>query len=122
MKKYWGYHLMIDCSNCNKEEISDINNIKKFINALIKCCKMKKLGDLKIENLQSGNKSLFGYSVTQFIHTSNITGHFMDISGDAYIDLFSCKEFNIEEVINVVNQYFHPKKMNKHFIIRDTNI
>jgi hypothetical protein len=46
----------------------------------------------------------------------------MDISGDAYIDLFSCREFNIEEVINVVNQYFHPKKMNKHFIIRDTNI
>jgi hypothetical protein len=77
---------------------------------------MKKLGDLKIENLQSGNKSLFGYCVTQFIYTSNITGHFMDVSGDAYIDLFSCKEFNI------VNQYFHPKKMNKHFIIRDTNI
>ena len=122
MKKYWGYHLMIDCSNCNKEEISNINNIKKFINSLIKCCKMKKLGDLKIENLQSGNKSLFGYCVTQFIHTSNITGHFMDVSGDAYIDLFSCKEFNIEEVINIVNQYFHPKKMNKHFIIRDTNI
>jgi len=83
---------------------------------------MKKLGDLKIENLQSGDKSLFGYCVTQFIHTSNITGHFMGVSGDAYIDLFSCKEFNIEEVINIVNQYFHPKKMNKHFIIRDTNI
>jgi len=43
MKKYWGYHLMIDCSNCNREEISNINNIKKFINALIKCCKMKKI-------------------------------------------------------------------------------
>ncbi len=122
MRKCWGYHLMVDCSNCNKEEVKDINNIKKFINALVKCCKMRKLGDLKIENLQTGNKALYGNSVTQFIYTSSITGHFMDTTSDAYIDIFSCKEFNIEEVINVINKYFHPEKMNKHFIIRDANL
>ena len=83
---------------------------------------MKKLGDLKIENLQIGNKALDGYSVVQIIHTSSITGHFMDASGDAYIDIFSCKEFNIEEVTTVITKYFNPEKMNKHFLIRDTNI
>ena len=122
MRKFWGYHLMIDCMNCNKEKVKDINNIKKFINALVRCCKMKKLGDLKIENLQIGNKALDGYSVVQIIHTSSITGHFMDASGDAYIDIFSCKEFNIEEVTTVITKYFNPEKMNKHFLIRDTNI
>ena len=35
MRKFWGYHLMIDCMNCNKEKVKDINNIKKFINALV---------------------------------------------------------------------------------------
>ena len=82
---------MVYCSNCNKEEVKDINNIKKFINALVKCCKMRKLGDLKIENLQAGNKALYGNSFTQFIYTSSITGHFMDRTNDAYIDIFPVK-------------------------------
>jgi len=122
MKKFWGYHLMIDCSNCKRENIKDINNIKKFINSLIKVCNMKKLGDLKIENLQSGNKDLYGYCVVQLIHTSSITCHFMDISGDVYIDIFSCKEFDCNKVINIINKYFLPEKMNKHFLIRDANL
>ena len=91
MRKFWGYHLMVDCSNCKRENIKDIDNIKNFIDSLVKVCKMKKLGELKIENLQNGNKKLFGYSVAQLIHTSSITCHFMDLSGDAYIDIFSCQ-------------------------------
>jgi S-adenosylmethionine decarboxylase len=122
MKKFWGYHLMVDCSNSKRENIKDITNIKKFIDNLVKVCKMKKLGELKIENLQKGDNNLYGYSVVQLIHTSSITCHFMDISGDVYIDIFSCKEFNCDKVINVINKYFLPEKMNKHFLIRDANI
>ena len=122
MKKFWGYHLMIDCSKCIKNNVKDIEYIKNFIKDLLKVCKMKKLGDIKIENLQSGDKALYGYSVVQLIHTSSITCHFMDISGDAYIDIFSCKEFDCDKVIDVINNYFSPKKMNKHFLIRDATI
>ena len=122
MKNFWGYHLMIDCSACDREKVKDLNNIKKFINATVRVCKMKKLGDLKVENLQSGDKKLFGYSVVQIIHTSSITCHLMDLSGDVYIDIFSCKEFNCDDVINLIEKYFEPEKMNKHFILRDANI
>jgi len=67
---------------------------------------MKKLGELKIENLQTGDKNLFGCSVTQLIHTSSITGHFFDLSGDAYIDIFSCKEFNYEPYVYSIFLHF----------------
>lgn len=73
---------MIDCSNCKRENIKDIDHIKKFINNLIKVCKMNKLEKLKIEHLQTGNKKLFGYYVAQIIYASLITYHFLDISGD----------------------------------------
>lgn len=46
----------------------------------------------------------------------------MDISGDVYIDIFSCKEFNCSIVIDIVNEYFLPEKINKNFFIRDANI
>jgi S-adenosylmethionine decarboxylase len=122
MQKFWGYHLMVDCSNCNRDNIKNINVIKKFINSIIKACKMKKLGNIKIENLQNGNKELYGYSVVQLIHTSSIVCHFMDISGDTYIDIFSCKEFNCDKIIKIINEYFLPEKINKHFLIRDAKI
>ena len=35
-----------------------------------------------------------GYSLVQLIETSAITGHFCDASGDAYLDIFSCKDFD----------------------------
>lgn len=122
MKKFWGYHLMTDCANCQRDKIKDIENIKKFISSIIKLCKMKVLGELHVEKLQKGDKNLFGYSITQIIHTSSITCHFMDLSGDIYIDVFSCKSFDPSLVIEEIQKYFNPEKMNKHFFIRDAGL
>ena len=122
MKKFWGYHLMLDCSSCNREKITDIENIEAFITAVITAAKMKKLGSLKVENLQSGDRALFGYSVAQIIHTSSITCHFNDLSGDCYIDIFSCKKFEPSIISAIIQTYFDPVNMNKHFIIRDARL
>jgi S-adenosylmethionine/arginine decarboxylase-like enzyme len=122
MKKFWGYHLMVDCANCDRVQITNLDVIKEFISALIKACKMKVLGEMLIENLQTGDKNLFGYSVAQLIHTSSITCHFMDLSGDIYVDVFSCKPFNPEKVTTLITKFFMPEKMNKHFIIRDAGL
>jgi S-adenosylmethionine/arginine decarboxylase-like enzyme len=73
------YKLFLEETSKNKVLVSNINTIDPK-------------GHNKIENLQNGNKNLLGYSVAQLIHTSSITCHFMDTSGDAYIDIFSCKE------------------------------
>ena len=88
---------------------------------MLKVTKMKKLGEPVFENLQTGDEKLHGCSVVQLIYTSSITCHFMDFSGDSYIDLFSCKEFDINLVTECIQNYFSPKKMNKHFIIRDAS-
>ena len=41
----------------------------------------------------------------------------MDLSGDVYIDIFSCKEFDCEKVINVINKIFR-KKYSIYYIYR----
>jgi S-adenosylmethionine/arginine decarboxylase-like enzyme len=55
----------------------------------------------------------------QMIETSNITGHFCDTDGNFYIDVFSCKPFENDVVLNVIQEYFHPEKIRFHFISRD---
>jgi len=54
----------------------------------------------------------------QLITTSNICGHFMELDGTAYFDVFSCKKFDIEVAQDVVREFFNPKKMRVNYITR----
>jgi len=114
---YWGYHLLLDCSGCNIESIASKDNIYNFVKDLVQRIDMTAHGEPIIEYLLPGDPKQ-GYSLLQLITTSNISGHFMELDGTAYFDIFSCKEFNIEVAKKVVEEYFHPKKMRVNFLTR----
>ena len=117
MSAYWGYHLMLDCSGCNIDEIASRDNIYRFIKDLVQRIDMVAHGEPIIEHLLPGDPKQ-GYSLMQLITTSNICAHFMELDGTAYFDIFSCKEFDIETAKHVINEYFHPEKMRVNFITR----
>jgi S-adenosylmethionine/arginine decarboxylase-like enzyme len=114
----WGYHIMLDCSNCDLEKIKDKNYIQNFVNTLIEAVDMQAHGSTIIENLLSGTSNE-GYSVLQMITTSNITCHFVNSTGSAYIDLFSCKSFDPEIVKSLVSSFFNPTDTKVLFIERN---
>lgn len=116
MSTFWGYHLILDCSTCNNN-IKDHSIIKQFVNQLVDDIDMIAHGEPVIEYLTPTEENS-GYSLMQMIQTSNITAHFVDSNNSAYIDVFSCKEFNNDIVINIVKQYFSPKKIRTTFITR----
>ncbi len=49
-----------------------------------------------------------GTSAVQFIITSNITVHYLELMNSAYINIFSCKHINIEEAVRVTQSWFKP--------------
>lgn len=51
-----------------------------------------------------------GTSAMQFILTSSIVIHTLDLLGDVYIDIFSCKLFDISEVLDYSIKFFDAKK------------
>jgi S-adenosylmethionine/arginine decarboxylase-like enzyme len=106
----WGYHLALDCKNCNKDKITDKDFITMFTNHIIKTAEMIPHGQPQIEYLLEGTDNA-GYSVLQMITTSNFTAHFIDSSGDAYVDLFSCKKFDIEKIIGTVKVMLEAEDM-----------
>lgn len=112
---YWGYHLMLDCSGC--ERIDDRDNIYQFIKDLVVRIDMNAHGEPIIEHLLPGDPKQ-GYSLMQLITTSNISAHFMELDGTAYFDVFSCKPFDINTAKSVVEEYFNPKKMRVNYITR----
>lgn len=49
---------------------------------------------------------LKGISAVQFIYTSNITIHTLDDLHRVYLNIFSCKEFNISQAIQFSETFF----------------
>lgn len=117
----WGYHLMLDCKSCDKSKIASEDTIRDFIKDLLLTTDMKAWGEPIIANLQDCEDHIKGFSAVQLIHTSSITCHFSDQTGDSYIDVFSCKEFDIEKVKDCVSRYFSPQHMKSTFLLRDAS-
>lgn len=114
---HWGYHLMLDCSGCDIGSIASRDNIYDFVKDLVSRIDMTAYGEPVIEHLLPGDPKQ-GYSLMQLITTSNICGHFMELDGTAYFDIFSCKPFDIEVAKMVVNEYFQPSRVRVNFLTR----
>ena len=114
----WGYHTLFDCKSGNIEKISSEGNISYFVGELIFEINMKAYGPLQIEHFAEHDPEIGGFSFCQMIETSNITGHFVDATGDFYIDIFSCKEYDVDVAQRVIYEFFDPKEIKKTFIER----
>ena len=55
-----------------------------------------------------------GFTLLQMIETSNIAAHFAENIGQVYIDVFSCKAFDVEVALGICRKYFNPTQANMH--------
>ena len=114
--KYYGQHLIIDCKKCKREKVQSIENWTNFIKELVVSIDMIPYGELHIARFGTGTD--IGISAVQLIETSAITIHTHDISGDCYIDCFSCKTFSNKVVRDLVDKYFEPLSINELTLMR----
>ena len=119
MSEYWGYHLILDCKSGSKKLIRDKQNLKNFVDELVNRIDMVAVGEPIIKYLASNAVDKAGYSLVQLIETSSIVGHFIDSSGNFYLDVFSCKEFEIEKVTECVDEFFSPLKIRSRYLLRE---
>jgi hypothetical protein len=59
-----------------------------------------------------------GFSLLQFIETSSITGHFSENTGAAYINIFSCKQYDFEKAEQFTKRFFGANRITSRYIIR----
>ena len=120
MSEYWGHHLILDCKSGSKKLISDKQNLKNFVEELVNRIDMVAVGEPIIKYLASNAVDKAGYSLVQLIETSSIVGHFVDKNGDFYLDIFSCKKFDKDIVIESVKQYFSPFRIKDKYLLRQS--
>jgi S-adenosylmethionine decarboxylase len=113
---WWGSELSLDCGVCNPINIRDPLLIKAFARDLVKAIDMVAYGDPIVVHF--GTEDKMGYTLVQLIETSNITAHFSEDTGSAFINVFSCKRFDKMVVREVVKNYFEPEVVLMNMIDR----
>lgn len=99
MSKNYGKELILDLHNCNPKKFNRamLSEFFKELCALIDMqrCELFWWDDegLPPEECQT-LPHLKGTSAVQFIMTSNITIHTLDLMGNVYLNIFSCKDFD----------------------------
>jgi S-adenosylmethionine/arginine decarboxylase-like enzyme len=116
-KGCWGYSVSIDCASCDKEVITNSEKLKKWVTNLVVDIDMIAHGEPQIIHFGEAGTNKEGYTVVQLLTTSAIVAHCCDTTGDAYIDIFSCKWFDNETVIDNIHKHLKPK----HYILNRLN-
>jgi S-adenosylmethionine decarboxylase len=111
MTEYWGYHALFDCLHGGLEQVRSRENIKDFIEELVPSIGMRSYGEPIIEHFATHDIDAAGHSLVQLIETSSITAHFVDRSGDLYVDVFSCLEYDVQKTQSIVQKYFSPESI-----------
>lgn len=112
----WGYALALDIAKCNPAAIRSRPMIYQFSKQLVTKIDMKAYGEPLIQHFGEGNKA--GYTLVQLIETSNICAHFCEEDNAMFLDIFSCKQYDIETAVKVVKEFFEPEHIVRHYIER----
>jgi S-adenosylmethionine/arginine decarboxylase-like enzyme len=116
-EKMWGMECFVNLYGCDRTLISDENVMRNYIIDLCDFIKMKRYGEPMIEKFGEGD--LFGFSFVQLIYTSSLVGHCVEKTGDVYLDVFSCKEFQPSAVAEFSKNYFKAKDVKHGTLFRE---
>lgn len=106
----WGLSTSVDLKDCDPEVIRSSEKITQFVDELCKLIDMKKFGPTTVVNF-GDNPRVNGFSMTQLIETSLISGHFANQTNSAYLDIFSCKSYPPYKMAQFCQTYFKAKSL-----------
>lgn len=115
-RKY-GTELVLDLHGCNIDRFSR-KDIGLFLKDLCGVISMEPHGDPHFWEDRSGNPRLHGVSAFQFISTSNIVVHALDMLHAVYLNVFSCRDFNIEAATEFSKLFFGAQAVRINVIER----
>lgn len=119
----YGKELILDLHNCDPSTFNR-RYIKQYFVELCKLiemerCKLSFWDDHGVHpDEQQTEPHLKGTTAVQFILTSNIVIHTLDLLGTVYINIFSCKDFNADIAKEFSAKWFKGRIVNSHVIKR----
>lgn len=122
-KKPYGYELIMDLHGCDASKFNR-TSLDNYFEEVCKAIDMKRCElyfwddvGLPPEKRQTLPHTK-GTSAVQFILTSTIVVHTLDILGAVYVNIFACKPFERKVAEELTKEWFGANGCRTHFIER----
>ena len=114
------YHLLLDLHGCDVNNLSDKALLEKVFNDLSRLMEMHIIAGPVIVRYVGKEDSPSGEGLSGFmiVAESHVSIHTDIRTRYASIDVYSCKEFDIELIENYLVEVFKPEKVEKKFVVR----
>ena len=123
LEEIYGKELILDLHACDVAKFSR-NGIEQFCTKLCELIDMERCDlhfwdDVGVpeEEKQTSAKTK-GTSAVQFILTSTIVIHTLDLMRAVYVNVFSCKEFDTDAAAQFTAKWFDSKDWTKQVVTR----
>lgn len=122
-KQPYGFELIMDLHSCDPNTFNR-KSLDGYFEKLCKAIKMRKCeryfwDDVGVpEEEKQTSPHTKGSSAVQFILTSSIVIHTLDLLETVYVNIFSCKKYNAELAEKITKEWFGAKECRTHFIER----
>lgn len=114
----YGPHLMLDLNSCNPAILDNLESCYQLLDELPEKIGMTKITRpyvFRYEGKVPGEEGITGVVI---IAESHISLHTYPSKNYVFVDLFSCKPFDVEEAKEHIIRFFQSEKPTEHLKIR----
>ena len=116
-KAAWGLSTAIDMQDCDRELVRSAEAIKEFVVELTELIGVKRFGECRVVHFGE-RPEVAGFSMTQLIETSLVSGHFVNATNSIYLDIFSCKYYDPILATDFAKRYFKARDAQFQVLLR----
>ncbi|HZS75666.1 MAG TPA: S-adenosylmethionine decarboxylase [Ktedonobacteraceae bacterium] len=113
-------HVMLDLYGCDPGLLANEAHLRRVIDEYPKRIDMQKVSPVFLRDIKTSNPLDDGYSGFVIIATSHVSLHAWPAYRMLNLDIFSCNEFDVEEVINFAREMFAPTDIEVRAVTRAT--
>jgi S-adenosylmethionine decarboxylase len=117
-KNIFGPHLTLDLIGCEKELLQDYNLHFELLRELPEMIGMTPITQPYVfpySGLVPEDRGITGIVI---IAESHLSIHSFEDKGYTFVDMFSCKPFDVEKAENYIINLFKPKKVERNLVER----
>lgn len=113
-------HVMLDLYGCDPRLLTDEAHLRRVLDEYPTRIGMEKVSPVELRYIKTSNPQDDGHSGFVIIATSHVSLHAWPFYGMVNIDIFSCNEFEENEVVSFAHSMFNPADIEVHSVIRAT--
>ncbi len=114
----FGPHLLMEANGCKRERLTNIKLLTDLLNGLPDKMNMTRVMPAYVFEYTGEVPDDWGLSGIVIIAESHLAIHTFPDKGFVTVDIFSCKDFDVQMAVSAIVEAFEPETWDEQLIMR----